>query len=127
MAPIPISLVGYPVSWESLEQYRTQNNLPKYNKRLLVEDLETKINTPVKLVCVEIERVEETITDFYLCCFADSSGNPFEPQDLLDIPVPLAFNQLPQHIPVEGEVRRLFAPTAYAFKSAVLVPAGKSE
>ena len=44
MAPLPttICLVGYPVSWESLEQYRIQNTLPKYNSRSLLEDLESK-------------------------------------------------------------------------------------
>jgi hypothetical protein len=127
MAPLPICLVGYPVSWESLEQYRILNTLPEYNNRLLVQDLESKINTPVKLVRVDIYNVEETIANHYLCCFADSSGKPYEPEDLLAIPVPLAFNQLPQLIPVEGKLRRLFAPRANAFLSRVPVPVGKSE
>jgi hypothetical protein len=127
MAPIPIFLVGYPVSWESLEQYHILNSLPEYDNRSLVHNLETKINTQVKLVRVDIYNVEETISIHYLCCFADSSGRPYEPQDLLDIPVPLAFNQLPQVIPVEGELRRLFAPKANVFVSRVPVPVGKSE
>ena len=89
MTPIPIALVGYPVSWEFLEQYRILNSLPEYDNESLVHNLETKINTPIKLVCVDIYDVEETISNDYLCCFADFSGRPFEPQDLLDIPAPL--------------------------------------
>ena len=126
MAPIPIALVGYPVSWESLEQYRILNSLPEYDNESLVHNLETKINTPVKLVRVDIYNVE-TISNDCLCCFADFSGRPFEPQDLLDIPVPLAFDQLPQHIPVEGELRRLFAPRAHAFLSGVRQWVSQSE
>ncbi|KAH9952427.1 hypothetical protein BC827DRAFT_361009 [Russula dissimulans] len=33
-------------------------------------------------------------------------------EDLLAIPVPPAFRQLPQLMPVEGDLRRLFAPRA---------------
>ena len=120
MAMIPIVLVGYPISSESLEQYFILNNLPD-DYRSLVANLQTKINTQVKLVSVDIVNVEGTTSNYYLCCFADSSGKPYEAQDLLDIPVPLAFNQLPQVIPVEGELRRMFAPKAFAFVSRVPV------
>ena len=41
---------------------------------------------------------------YYLCCFTDCSGRPYDCKDLLAIPVPPAFHQLRQLIPVEGDV-----------------------
>ncbi|KAF9442319.1 hypothetical protein P691DRAFT_681686 [Macrolepiota fuliginosa MF-IS2] len=109
MAPITVSLVGYRVSSEAIERYRTLKDLPKYNHRLLVQDLESQVGVPLALV--EVERDEED--DLYLCCFIDFSSRPYSPEDLLAIPVPPGFRQLPQLIPVEGDLHRLFAPNAY--------------
>lgn len=111
MAPVPISLVGYPVSYEAMERYRVLNNLPN---RLFVQDLQSKINVPLALICVE-EESAGSVSDYYLCCFADCSERPYEPEDLLAIPVPPAFHQLLQLIPVEGDLRRLFAPRAISY------------
>jgi len=53
MAPLPISLVGYRVSPEAIERYRVQKNLPDYNYRFLVQDLESQMSVPLTLVLVE--------------------------------------------------------------------------
>jgi hypothetical protein len=117
MAPLPIFLVGYPVSHEAIERYRTLKNLPRYNNRILVEDLQSKITAPLALVRVETD--DGAPSNYYFCCFVDFSDRAYQPEGLLGIPVPSAFHQLPQLIPVEGEVRRLFAPRAmiFSFKS----------
>ena len=108
MAPLPSSLVGYCVSSEAIERYRALKNLPESNNRFLLQDLESRIGVPLALV--RVERDDEAACDHYLCCFADYSGRVYDSKDLLTIPVPLAFHQLPQLIPVEGDLRRLFAP-----------------
>jgi hypothetical protein len=113
MAPLSISLVGYPVSHEAMERYRTLYNLPD-SSRLFVQDLQSKINVPLALIGVE-EEDAGSVSDYYLCCFADCSERPYEPEDLLAIPVPPAFHQLPQLIPVEGDLQRLFAPRAFSY------------
>jgi len=112
MAPLPISLVGYRVSPEAIERYRVQ---PDYNNRFLVQDLESQISVPLTLVLVERDEGDDEVTDYYFCCFADHSDRPYEPKDLLAVPVPSAFHQLQQLIPVEGDVQRLFAPRARFF------------
>ena len=113
MAPLPCSLVGYRVSIEAIERYRSLKNLPEYNNRFLLQDLEPKIGTPLALVHVERDEEDgEAACNYYLCCFADYSGRPYDSEDLLTIPAPPAFCQLPQFITVEGHLRRLFAPRA---------------
>jgi hypothetical protein len=113
MALLPSSLVGYRVSSEAIERYRALKNLPESNNRFLLQDLELKIGVPLALVRVERDRGDgEVVCDHYLCCFVDYSGRPYDSEDLLAIPVPPAFHQLPQLIPVEGDLRRLFAPRA---------------
>jgi len=110
MAPLPSTLVGYRVSSEAIERYRALKNLPEYTNRSLLQDLESKVGIPLALV--RVERDGEATSDHYLCCFADYSGRPYDSEDLLTIPVPPAFHQLPQLISVEGDLRRLFAPRA---------------
>jgi hypothetical protein len=110
MAPLPSYLVGYRVSSEAIERYRALKNLPESNNRLLVQDLESKIGVPLALVRVERDEGDGAASDHYLCCFADYSGRSYDSDDLLTIPVPPAFHQLSQLIPVEGDLRRLFAP-----------------
>ena len=124
MAPVPIALVGFPVTGETIEHYRGQNNLPEYNSRLLVQDLASKIGTPVTLVRLELDDDGAT-PDHFLCCFAESdfTGRPYDVNDMLAIPIPPEFHQLPQVITVEGALRRLFAPRAKAFSPRP----GKSE
>jgi hypothetical protein len=119
MAPLPSSLVGYRVTFEAIESYRALKNLPKSNNRLLLQDLETKIGVPLALV--RVERDEED--DYYVCCFADYSSRPYDAGDLLAVPVPPAFRQLPQIIPVESDLRRLFAPRSMV---SSYDPSGKS-
>ena len=84
---------------------------------LSISDLQSKINVPLALVHVEEDA--GSVSDYYLCCFADCSGRPYEPEDLLAIPVPPAFHQLPQLIPVEGDLQRLFAPGAFSHSGRV--------
>ena len=119
MAPLPISLVGYRVSYEAIQQYLALKNLSKYS--LLVEDLESKIGVPLVLVLVEPDEDDEDggagPAHHYFCFFADYSGRPYDCKDLLAIPVPPAFHQLRQLIPVEGDVQWLFAPRATFFPS----------
>ena len=73
------------------------------------------------LVFVEPDEGDEVsgagLDHYYLCCFADCSGRPYDCKDLLAIPVPPAFHQLRQLIPVEGGVHWLFAPRATFFPS----------
>jgi len=52
---MPIFLVGYPVSREAIDRYRTLRNLPEYNNRILVQDLQSKLNAPLALVRVELD------------------------------------------------------------------------
>ena len=59
MAPLPISLVGYLVSYETIGRYRALNDLPKYGNRSLVQDLASKISVPLTLVRVERDEVNE--------------------------------------------------------------------
>ncbi|KAF9442576.1 hypothetical protein P691DRAFT_810417 [Macrolepiota fuliginosa MF-IS2] len=108
MALLPSSLIGYRISSEAIERYRTLKNLPEYNNRFLVQDLESQVGVPLALVRIEHDEGD----DHYLCCFVDYSSRPRSPEDLLAIPVPPAFRQLPQLIPVEGDLHRLFAPRA---------------
>ena len=117
MAPQPIALVGFPVTWETIEQYRVLNNLPKYNNRRPVQDLASKIGIPVTLVRLELDDEDGATPDHCLCCFAESdfSGRPYGVNDMLAIPIPPEFHQLPQVIAVEGDLRRLFAPMANMF------------
>jgi len=49
MVPQPIFLVGYRVSREAIDRYRTLRNLPEYNNRILVQDLQSKLNAPLRL------------------------------------------------------------------------------
>jgi hypothetical protein len=113
MAPLPSVLVGYRVSPEAIERYRALNNLPEYNNRFLIQDLESKIGAPLALARVECDEGDGgAASDHYLCCFADYSGRPYNSENLLAIPVPPAFHKLPQLIPVEGDLHRLFAPRA---------------
>ncbi|KAH9957572.1 hypothetical protein BC827DRAFT_1157189 [Russula dissimulans] len=96
MAPLPSSL-----------------DLPEYNNRFLLQDFESNIGIPLALGCVEQDEGDGGAPcDYYLCCFADYSGRLYNSEDLLAIPVPPAFRQLPQLMPVEGDLRRLFAPRA---------------
>ena len=88
MAPLPISLVGYLVSYETIERYGALNNLPEYSNRPLVQDLSSKISVPLTLVLVERDEGDGAESDYYFCCFADYSGKSYEPKDLLAIPVP---------------------------------------
>ena len=104
----PISLVGYPVSREAIGRYRTLNNVDQYTNRILVEHLQSKLNAPLALVRVDTDAGKTS--NHYFCCFADFSDRAYQPEELLAIPVPPAFHQLSQLIPVEGEVQRLFAP-----------------
>lgn len=122
MAPLPTFLVGYPVSHEAIERYRTLKNLPRYNNRILVEDLQSKITAPLVLVRVEADDDAGAPSNYYFCCFVDFSDRAYQPEELLAIPVPPAFHQLPQLIPVEGEVRRLFAPRAMIFSYKSVSP-----
>jgi len=113
MAPLPTSLVGYPVSPEAVERYRVLKNLPQYDNRLLLQDLESEIGVPLTLARVERDAEDGgAAPDYYICSFADYSGRPHDSANLLAIPVPPAFHQLPQLIPVEGDLQRLFAPRA---------------
>ena len=116
MAPLPISLVGYPVSPEAVERYCVLKNLPQYDNRLLLQDLESEIGVPLTLARVERDEGEGgdggAAPDYYICCFADYSGRPHDSVNLLAIPVPSAFHHLPQLIPVEGDLQRLFAARA---------------
>ena len=110
MAPLPSSLVGFPVSPEAIDRYK---NLPEYNNRFLLQDLESKIGIPLALVRVERDEWGGgAASDHYLCCFADYSGRLYESKDLSVIPVPPAFHQLAQLIPMEDDLHRLFAPRA---------------
>lgn len=113
MAPIPSILVGYCVSSEAIERYRALKHLPESNNRPLLQAIALEIGVPLTLACVERgEEDGEATCDYYLCCFADYSGKPYNPEDLLNIPVPSAFHQLLELIPVEGDLCRLFAPRA---------------
>ena len=111
MAPLPTSLVGYRVSYEAIEQYCDLKSPLMHSNRLLVEDFESKIGIPLALVRVESDEDGGAAPDhYYICCFADYSGRPYTTEELSAVPVPSAFHQLPQLIPVEGELCRLFAP-----------------
>jgi hypothetical protein len=112
-------LVGYPVSHEDIERYRTLNNL-QHNNRILVEHLQSKLNAPLALVRVDTDA--GPTLNHYFCCFADYSDRPYQAEELLAIPVPPGFLQLPQLIPVEGEVQRLFAPRAFIFGDKSVSP-----
>ena len=113
MTPLPSSLVGYRITLEAIESYQALKHLPKSNNRLLLQNLEAKIGVPLALVRVERDEEDgEAACDYYFCCFADYSSRPYDTEDLLAVPVPPAFHQLPQIIPVEGDLRRLFAPRA---------------
>jgi hypothetical protein len=120
MAPLPSCLVGYRISREAIKKYMALENLPEYNNRFLLQNLESKIGVPLALVRVERDQEgdEAACDHYYLCCFVDYSGRPYEPEDLLTIPVPPAFHQLPQLIPVEGDLHRLFAPRSMIFESS---------
>jgi len=65
MAPQPIALVGFPVTWETIEQYRVLNNLPKYNNRRLVQDPASKIGIPVTLVRLELDDEDGATPDHW--------------------------------------------------------------
>ncbi|KAF8174411.1 hypothetical protein BJ912DRAFT_909955 [Pholiota molesta] len=113
MAPLPSSLVGYRVSPDAIEHYRVQHDLPEYNNRPLLQNLESRVGVPLALVRVEPgDGDAQAATEYYLCCFADYSGKPYDTEALSAIPIPPAFLRLPELIPVEGGVRRLFAPKA---------------
>jgi len=106
MAPLVSFFVGYRISTEALNQYRTEKNLPPSNSRFLLQDLESSIGVPLALVSVD-EGGSGAETR-YLCCFADYSGRIYDSAELLAIPVPSAFDQLPQLTPVvEGGLHRL--------------------
>jgi len=117
MAPIPSSLIGYRVSYEEIERYRALKTLPEYNNRLLIQDLESKIGIPLALVCIDDQGDDGAESCYYLCCFADYSSRPYRCEDLLAVPVPPAFHQLPQLIPVESDLHRLFAPRTMIFSN----------
>jgi len=118
MAPLPSSLIDYNVSLEAIERYRALKNLPQHNNRFLLQDLESKIGVP--LVLARVERDEDD--DYYFCCFADYSGKPYDIEELLAIPVSPAFHQLPQLIPVQGDLHQLFAPRAMIFTTSRVRP-----
>jgi hypothetical protein len=66
------------------------------------------INLPLVLVCVDKVDGED---QHYLCCFADCSGRPYNTEELLAIPVPRAFDQLRELIPL-GDLHWLVEPRA---------------
>jgi hypothetical protein len=115
MAPIPSSLVGYRVSWEDIQRYRSLKNLPPHSNRPLIQDLESQIGIPIALVRIEDQGDDGASSLHYICCFADYSSRFYRCEDLLAIPVPPAFLQLSQLIPVEGDLHRLFAPRTVIF------------
>ncbi len=107
--PILVSFVSYPVSLEAIEQYSERKNLPISSNRRLLQDLESTMDIPLALVCVdEVDGGDQ----YYLCCFADCSGRPCDTEELLAIPVPRVFRQLHNLIPLEGDLHRLVAPRA---------------
>jgi len=108
MAPFLVSFVGCPVSLEAMEQYSEQNKLPISSNRRLLQHLESIINIPLVLVCVDEVNGED---QYYLCYFADCSGRPYDTRDLLAIPVPRAFDQLRKLIPL-GNLHWLVEPRA---------------
>jgi hypothetical protein len=124
MSPIPSSLVGYRVSYEDIEQYRALKKLPEHNDRLLIQDLESQIGIPLALVRIDDQGDDGAASFYYLCCFADYSSRPYRCEDLLAIPVPPPFDQLPKLIPVEGDLQRLFAPKTMIFSSGQLGQSG---
>ena len=107
--------MGYRVSRKSIEGYRVLKDLPQSNKWSILQDLELKIGFPLALVRVEREDNGGAASDYYFCCLADDSGRPYDCGELLAVPVPPAFHQLPQLVPVEGDLHRLFAPRAMIF------------
>jgi hypothetical protein len=108
MSPLLSTFVGYPVSPEAIKQYREQHNLPEYNNRLLLRDIESKLGVPLTLV--RVERDDTADSDYYFCCFADYSGRQDNTEALNAIPVSPAFLRLHQLVPVAGDVQRMFAP-----------------
>lgn len=110
MTPIPCTLIGYRILNEAIERYRAEHSLPEINDRPLLQQLESTLGIPLALVRVELND-DTSSQEHYLCCFADYN-RPYDVQALAALPVPRAFERLPQVIPVEGDVRRLFAPHA---------------
>ena len=109
MAPILVSFVGCPVSLESMEQYSKTNELPISSNRRLLQHLESKINLPLALVCVDQGDVDQ----YYLCCFADCSGRPYDTRELLAIVIPHAFDQLRKSSHLNfGDLHRLVVSRA---------------
>jgi hypothetical protein len=112
-----MGLVGYRVSRETIEAYRTENDLPKHNNRPLVQSLGSQIGIQLWLVRVEPDD-DNLESDYYVCCFATYSSKPLDPEALLAIPKPPAFYELPQVISVEDdELHRLFAPRSMIFSA----------
>ena len=118
MVPMPACLIGYRVSYESIEHHRIKARLPK-NNRQIANDIGSKINDAVQLWLVRVEPDDDDGTppsDYYLCCFAVYRSRPFEPEELLAIDVPPDFYKLPEVIAVEeNDLKQLFAPRAMIF------------